>query len=159
MKSAEFFPRGTTPIPVAPPVPTRETRSRPASPSPTNLLEPLETRLLFASTNDPSFASQYALTNAAVNSAWDVTRGSAAVVVADIDTGADYTHQDLYENIWINQAEIPSSVRSRLSDTDGDGVISFYDLNASANRSAVTDVNNNGYIDAGDLLNSTSRGG
>src|SRR3954466_6029874 len=88
--------------------------------------EPLEARLLFASTNDPSFSSQYALTNTAANAAWDVTRGSAAVGLADLDTGADYTHQDLSENIWINQAEIPSTVKSKLKDTDGNRWISFY---------------------------------
>src|SRR4051812_37930931 len=88
--------------------------------------EALESRILFAVTNDPYLASQYALTNAGVTAAWNTTTGSAAVVVADIDTGADYTHQDLYANIWINQAEIPTAVRSKLKDTDADGRISFY---------------------------------
>jgi subtilisin family serine protease len=122
-------------------------------------VERLETRTLCASTNDPMFASQYALANTAVAGAWDTTRGSAAVVAAVIDSGADYTHRDLYSNIWINQAEIPTSVRSRLRDTDADGRITFYDLNNSANRSLLTDVNRNGYIDAGDLLSPTSAGG
>src|SRR4051812_46946305 len=96
--------------------------------------EVLEPRVLFASTNDPLASQQYALTNTAVYEAWNTTRGSAAVVVVDIDSGADYTHPDLYKNIWINQGEIPTAVRSRLSDTDGDGRISFYDLNATINR-------------------------
>ena len=122
-------------------------------------VEALEARLLYASTNDPLLSRQYALANTAVTSAWDTTRGSATVVVADIDTGADYTHQDLYKNVWINQAEIPSSVRSTLRDTDADGRISFYDLNNSANRPHLTDVNRNGYIDAGDLLSPASAGG
>jgi subtilisin family serine protease len=123
------------------------------------LAEALEDRTLFASVNDPYFRSQYALANTGVATAWDTTTGSAAVVVAGIDSGADYRHQDLYANIWINQAEIPSSYRTRLRDSDGDGRISFYDLNNSANRSIMTDVNRNGYIDAGDLLSSTSVGG
>src|SRR5438876_10074282 len=128
--------------------------------SPVTQAEPLETRTLFAATtNDPYFASQYALANSAVADAWDVTRGSAAVVVADIDTGADYTHQDLYENVWINQAEIPAYYKARLRDVDRDGRISFYDLNAGGNRSLMTDVNHNGYIDAGDLLHPVSAGG
>ena len=83
--------------------------------------EALESRLLMASTNDPLYSSQWALANTAIAEAWNTTRGSAAVVVADVDTGADYTHRDLYDNVWINQAEIPSSVRSTLRDTDGDG--------------------------------------
>lgn len=121
--------------------------------------EPLEPRVLMAATNDPLFSKQYALTNAAVNSAWDITRGSAAVVVANIDSGTDYTHPDLYRNIWINQAEIPTGVRSKLIDADSDGVISFYDLNVVPNRASMTDVNRNGFIDAGDLLNPVTKGG
>jgi subtilisin family serine protease len=138
----------------------RETRHRGSEVSDrTAHAEALEARTLFASTNDPLFASQYALANTAVAGAWDTTRGSAAVVVADIDSGADYTHRDLYANIWINQAEIPTSLRSRLRDADADGRITFYDLNNSANRSLMTDVNRNGYIDAGDLLSPASAGG
>ena len=122
--------------------------------------EPLEQRTLFAATtNDPSLASQYALVNAGVTDAWATSTGSSAVVVADIDSGADYTHEDLYANIWINPAEIPTSIVSSIVDVDLDGVISFYDLNDAANDAFTTDVNTNGYIDAGDLLNPLSLGG
>lgn len=121
--------------------------------------ESLEPRLLFASSNDPLWADQYALANAGVPDAWGITRGSAAAVVADIDTGADYTHEDLYANIWINQAEIPQSIRTALRDADGDGRISFYDLNDAGNRALVADANGNGYVDAGDLLRPAGAGG
>lgn len=120
----------------------------------------LESRTLFAvTTNDPQLGSQYALTNTAVKDAWSVTIGKAKTVVADIDTGADYKHQDLYKNIWINQAEIPSSYKSVLKDVDADGRITFYDLNSSTDKPLMKDVNGNGYIDGGDLLASTSTGG
>ncbi|MBM3591536.1 MAG: hypothetical protein FJX32_02545 [Alphaproteobacteria bacterium] len=79
--------------------------------------------------------------------------GSMANVVGVIDTGLDYTHPDLYLNIWLNQREIPTSLRAGLSDMDADGPITFRDLNASANAAHVRDVNGNGRIDAGDLLN------
>ena len=79
--------------------------------------------------------------------------GSTKVAIGVIDSGVDYTHADLYLNIWLNQGEIPVELRSLLTDTDGDNLITFRDLNQAANAAFVTDINGNGRIDAGDLLN------
>ena len=78
--------------------------------------------------------------------------GSTKTVIGVIDTGIDYTHQDLYQNIWLNQKEIPTAIYASLSDINNDGLITFSDLNATANRAFVADKNTNGYIDAADLL-------
>jgi subtilisin family serine protease len=78
--------------------------------------------------------------------------GSTKVVVGIIDTGIDYRHPDLYLNVWLNQREIPTTLRALLSDTDLDGLITFRDLNSAANSGFVSDLNANGRIDAGDLL-------
>ena len=57
--------------------------------------------------NDPLFAgSQWSLANIWAPAAWDLTTGSRSVVVADLDSGADYTHEDLTGNIWTNPGEI-----------------------------------------------------
>jgi thermitase len=48
--------------------------------------------------------------------AWKVTRGSREIIVAVIDTGIDYRHPDLAENIWVNEAE-----RDGLPGVDDDG--------------------------------------
>ena len=115
--------------------------------------------------NDPQFGTLWGLHNTGQSGgtidadidapeAWDITTGSLTTVVADIDTGVDYNHPDLYKNIWINQDEIPAAVRALLTDTDADGRITFWDLNDPVNQGAfkITDVNLDGRIDAGDIL-------
>ena len=88
--------------------------------------------------------------NAAVSA--DGKVGSMRTVVGVIDTGIDPLHPDLYLNVWINQNEIPAGL---ASDQDGDGLITFRDLNVKVSNvyvNAVSDVNGNGRIDADDIL-------
>jgi subtilisin family serine protease len=78
--------------------------------------------------------------------------GSMKVAIGVIDSGVDYLHPDLYSNIWLNQGEIPFAMRGLLVDTDADKIITFRDLNSALNGGFVTDLNANGRIDGGDLL-------
>src|SRR6476620_1312172 len=126
----------------------------------TRSMESLERRTLFAVTpNDTLFPQEWWLQKVSAPDAWDFTTGSSKVIVNINDSGIDYTHPDLYLNIWLNQKEIPFAIGSKgLRDTDADGLITFYDLNAKqggklVNGSFARDVNTNGYIDGGDLLN------
>jgi subtilisin family serine protease len=115
--------------------------------------------------NDPNFGGQWDLRNTGQNGgtpgadihatgAWNVTTGSGSVVVGVLDTGIDYNDPDLYQNIWINQAEIPKSRLKNLVDVDHDGYISFRDLNNPVNQGPgkITDINHDGRIDASDIL-------
>ncbi len=63
---------------------------------------------LLATPNDAQFTStgMYGLTKIGAPAAWDLSTGSSSIVVADIDTGMRYTHQDLAPNAWINTGEI-----------------------------------------------------
>ena len=80
--------------------------------------------------NDPRFPEQWALHNTGQTGgtadadidapeAWQISTGSADIVVAVIDTGVDYNHEDLASNMWTNPGEIPGDGL----DNDGNGYI------------------------------------
>jgi len=62
--------------------------------------------------------------------AWDAARGSRKVIVAVIDTGIDYTHPNLKDNIWTNPGEIPDNG----IDDDKNGYVDDYYGYDFANR-------------------------
>ena len=128
--------------------------------------QPAQTVTDLAEPNDPDFTNgdEWQLNGTwgiNVPGAWNVTTGSDQVIVADTDTGIAYNDPDLYDNVWINQAEIPSTVLPNLTDVYDDGVITFTDLNNPINQGAgkIVDTNGDGIITATDLLASTTAGG
>jgi len=68
---------------------------------------------------DPLAAKQWGMIDIGVKDGWKVTMGSPNMIVAVIDTGVDYTHEDLLPNLWRNPKEIPDNG----IDDDGNGYI------------------------------------
>jgi PKD repeat protein len=74
---------------------------------------------LYATTlpNDPQFSNgtQWALRNGSSGrdihavAAWDTLSTASNIVVAVIDSGIRYTHEDLAANMWVNVDEIPDN--------------------------------------------------
>lgn len=79
--------------------------------------------------------------------AWEVTTGSEEIVVGIVDTGVDYNHKDLSENMWRNELEVNG--RSGIDD-DHNGVIDdIYGYNSVADNGDPMDDNNHGTHCAG----------
>ncbi|MBI4685837.1 MAG: S8 family serine peptidase, partial [Nitrospirae bacterium] len=103
--------------------------------------------------NDPEFNALWSLHNTGQSGgrpysdmsalrAWDFTIGDSNVVIAIIDTGVDYLHEELAANMWINETEYYGSPGV---DDDGNGYVDdIYGIDASNNDSDPMDDNGHG---------------
>ncbi len=71
----------------------------------TRNVEAVHSRHLYKTPNDPSYSSQWWLPQIGAPAAWDTSTGSASVIVAVVDTGADLSHPDLSGNLWTNPSD------------------------------------------------------
>ncbi|MBN2087960.1 S8 family serine peptidase [candidate division KSB1 bacterium] len=75
-------------------------------------------RFFTSTPNDTYYSSQWNLAHIQMPLAWDITSGSAQVIVAVIDGGIRTTQEDLVTQLWINPNEIANG-----SDDDGNGYV------------------------------------
>ena len=99
--------------------------------------------------NDPQFGDQWALNNLGQDGgkqradidaleAWTKTKGSEDVVVAVLDSGVDFTHVDLRENMWFRPESLPAYTDDELG--------TFNDLNGYNGTDSIADpMDDNGH--------------
>lgn len=92
-----------------------------------------DTRMTVSEVNDPGFKDQWHYYNTGsgihekqvagmdvnVKDAWRYCTGDPSIIVAVIDEGVDYTHEDLKDNMWVNRGEIAGNGK----DDDGNGFV------------------------------------
>lgn len=105
--------------------------------------------------NDPQFTEQWALSNdgrdggkegadISAMRAWATTTGDDDIVIAVLDSGVDYTHSDLINNIWIRPVSI-----GRYEDRQIGAVEDLHGYNAIENSGDPMDDNGHGTHCAG----------
>jgi subtilisin family serine protease len=67
--------------------------------------------------NDPGYVQQWAFPVIGAPQAWDIPSVRSDVVVGVVDSGIEYTHEDLASQMWTNPGEIPGDG----IDNDADG--------------------------------------
>ena len=70
--------------------------------------------------NDPLYTQQWYLPAVNAPAMWDSTTGDTSQIIGIIDTGVDWDHPDLADNIWTNQVEVDGAPGV---DDDGNGYV------------------------------------
>jgi len=115
--------------------------------------------------NDPYFGSSgawgqsypdmWGLKKMNLESAWDLSTGSADIIVAGIDTGVDRNHEDIKDNMWVNTQEIPDNG----IDDDANGYKDdYYGWNYVSNNNDPMDDHGHGTHTAGTIAATGNNG-
>ena len=111
---------------------------------------------------DPMREEQWYLDSYGIQEAWqyqtdnELPVAGASTTVAVIDTGVDFDHEDLYANMWINQAETPDNG----IDDDGNGYIDdYYGVDIVNGQGSANDDNGHGTHVAGIIAAAKNQSG
>ncbi len=110
---------------------------------------------LFDVPDDPATGSQYYLSQVNAYDAWDISQGDSTIVIGIVDTGTDFTHDDLSGKCAINYNDPINGI-----DDDMDGFIDNYhgwDLSEN-NNNPQADINGHGVRVAGIAAAATNNG-
>ena len=80
------------------------------------------------------------------NQAHQINKGSSDIIVGVLDTGVDYLHNDLKENIFFNEKEIPAN---GIDDDNNGKIDDYYGFNFFSNYGSGMDDNGHGTHCAG----------
>lgn len=69
--------------------------------------------------NDPRYSNQWHLANIEASKAWEITQGDEEVIIGIVDSGTQWSHEDLSDRIYINTEEIPNNGQ----DDDNNGYV------------------------------------
>lgn len=129
--------------------------------------------------NDPSFGAQWSLINKGNTSAtpgtegyifpgaragvdinvvpaWELSKGNSDVIVAIVDNGVDYTHEDLKANMLVNEAEL-NGVEG-VDDDENGYVDDVYGYNFYTNTPVISFGNGHGTHVAGTVAAVSNNG-
>lgn len=103
---------------------------------------------LAATPNDGYYSLLYGMNQMSVPAAWDLTTGSKNIVVAVVDTGTKFDHQDIAGNLWRNSGEVADNG----VDDDGNGYVDDINgWNAVGNNGKPVDDHGHGTHVAGTI--------
>lgn len=84
--------------------------------------EPRYIRYLDETPNDPQLQKYIDTHN--FKAAWDLSKGSRNITIAVVDGGVGYTHVELDDNLWVNQDEIPGTIKPQVDQNGNNEVTS-----------------------------------
>lgn len=96
--------------------------------------------------NDTGYSYQWGLQRINAPLGWDISTGSANVIIAIVDSGIDTNHPDIKYNLWINKGEIPEN---KIDDDNNGYIDDVYGWNFENKNNNVTDDNGHGTHVAG----------